>query len=550
MKKIRIYLLIIVLGLGFFGCKKFDTLLENPNLPTATSADVDLYLNQVQLSANSLFQQSQNLGSALTRMTTFFGPTYTNAYSAQEFDGIFSTAYTGVLKNVNVMIPLARAQGKFFHSGIGLVLKAQTLMTLVDLFGDVPFSEANLGVENQNPKVDKGADIYAAAISMLDSAIVDLGKPTVNNPITILYSQTTKAGWIKVANSLKLRAYITTRLVDNTAGAKIQALVTNGKLITTNADEFTFRYGTNQANPNNRHPRYNANYVASGGAGDYLGVYFMFALRFEKGIEDPRTRYYFYRQSTTSPGNIQEQPCAFQSRPSRFSATTPFCEIGLGYRGRDHGDNSGIPPDGLTRTVPGIYPAGGKFDCNEGVRTVLNDGGKGAGISPIWMSFFTDFVLAEAALTTTGFTGNARTLFINGVTKSIARVMAFPAELGVPTTNCTSATAVSAISATAVTRYITRVTADYDSAATPDAKLDVVLKEYYIALYGNGTEAYNMYRRTSRPRGLQPTILPNEGPFIRSFLYPSSFVNLNTNAKQKPDFAQRVFWDTNPDPLF
>ena len=76
------------------------------------------------------------------------------------------------------------------------------------------------------------------------------------------------------------------------------------------------------------------------------------------------------------------------------------------------------------------------------------------------------------------------------------------------------------------------------------------MKEYYLALWGNGLDAYNMYRRTSRPRGLQPTVLPGPGPFIRSFLYPSAYVNLNTNAKQKPDWAQKVFWDTNPDALF
>lgn len=545
MKKIKKYLIIATITLGAFSCKKFDTLLDNPNLPSPTSADVDLYLNQVQLSAASLFDQAEGLTAPLVRMYVYYGPTYSNGYSPQSFDGIWGTAYEGVLKNANAMIPVAKGQAKYFHAGIAEVLKAYTLFTLVDLFGDVPYSEANLGVANQDPKADPGASVYKAALDLLDTAILDLNKTSVT-PVNILFSPSSKAGWIKVANTLKLRAYVNTRLVDPSVGAKIQTLVTAGNLITATADEFTFKYGTKQSTPNSRSSRYNGNYVASGGAGDYVGIYFMYALFSEKGIIDPRIRYYFYRQKTSSPGNVQEEPCAFQSRPAHYAATDPFCDFGngVGYWGRNHGDPTGIPPDGNLRTVPGVYPAGGKFDCSEGTATTLNVGGQGAGITPIWMSFFTDFTLAEAALTTTGYTGDARALLLSGVTKSINRVMAFPAEIG------TSACAARTPDTAAVTAYINYVMAQYDAAATTPLKLDVVLKEYYLALWGNGLDAFNMYRRTSRPRGLQPTILPGPGAFIRSFLYPSDYVNLNTNATQKANWAQKVFWDTNPDPLF
>ena len=86
--------------------------------------------------------------------------------------------------------------------------------------------------------------------------------------------------------------------------------------------------------------------------------------------------------------------------------------------------------------------------------------------------------------------------------------------------------------------------------------MDIVAREYWLATWGNGLEAYNLYRRTGKPKGsinggsgLQLTVLPNSGPFIRSFLYPSTFVNLNTNATQKANWATKVFWDVNPDPL-
>jgi hypothetical protein len=545
MRIIYKFLLVISFAGVLGSCTKWDTLLDNPLLPSPQSADVDLYMNQVQLSFRSFFNETSNIGSELTRMEVFFGPTYINGYSSQEFNSIFSNAYTGLIKNANAMIPLARSQGRFTHAGIANVLKAYTLMTLVDMFGDVPFSEANLGVENTNPKLDPGAQVYAAAIALLDTAIADFNKTSTSFPTNDLFYTTAGAAkatsWRRAAKSLKLRAYVNTRLVDNTVGAKINALLTDGELITAQAHDFTYRYGTRQQTPNARHPKYNAGYVASGGAGGYVGTYFMYSLVAEKPVVDPRARFYFYRQSTTTPGNFQQQPCAFQTRPSHFGADDPFCFFitAPGYWGRDHGDNSGISPDGNLRTVWGVYPAGGLFDAGQGQATTLNLGAQGAGINPLWMSSFTEFVKAEAALTIAGVTGNPRALLESGIRKSIARVISFPAEVahaGAIVTQPTEAQ---------INSYVNYVLGEYDAATSTEAKLDIIAKEYYIALWGNGIESYNLYRRTCAPRNMQPANLANPGPFMRSLLYPADLVTLNINVTQKADVTQKVFWDNN-----
>jgi hypothetical protein len=52
------------------------------------------------------------------------------------------------------------------------VMEAYTIVTLVDMFGDIPYSEA-LDPTNLNPKLDAGADVYAKAIELLDKAIVN-----------------------------------------------------------------------------------------------------------------------------------------------------------------------------------------------------------------------------------------------------------------------------------------------------------------------------------------------------------------------------------------
>ena len=68
------------------------------------------------------------------------------------------------------------------------------------------------------------------------------------------------------------------------------------------------------------------------------------------------------------------------------------------------------------------------------------------------------------------------------------------------------------------------------------------MKEFHIASYGNGLEAYNGYRRTGKPDNFQPTLVQNSGDYYNSFLYPGDHVNLNSNATQK-ERTERVFWD-------
>ena len=73
------------------------------------------------------------------------------------------------------------------------------------------------------------------------------------------------------------------------------------------------------------------------------------------------------------------------------------------------------------------------------------------------------------------------------------------------------------------------------------------MKEYYIALWGNGLEAWNNYRRTSLPSDLSPHV-KTSGEFPRAFLYPATVVNTNASINQQP-VTTKVFWDTNPDNL-
>ncbi|MEI8052147.1 MAG: SusD/RagB family nutrient-binding outer membrane lipoprotein [Bacteroidota bacterium] len=557
----KIYKLIlgIVLVSSLGACKKMDSLLDNPNSVDPSQANVDLLLNESQLSFSGVYNTLSDVGGELTRQQVMFGPLYSNAYAPSTFDGVWTTAYTGVIKNGDKVIDLALAQKKYKHAGMAQVLKAYTLGSLVDFFGDVPNSESNMGVENLNPKADKGADVYKTVFALLDSAISNFGKAnSAAGPTNDLFYNGDFDNWTTAAKTIKLKFLMQTRLVDATASAQIDQLLTDGDLISTAAQDFVFKYSTVNNSPDSRHPHYATNYnnssTGSNSVREYIGTYFMWCLAYEKGNGaitslDPRRRFYLYRQRTNYAAVDESTcPCAFALTPGHFPSTMPFCLPGPsgGYWGRDHGDDDGIPPDNSYRTTWGVYPAGGEFDASQGSSVNNTRGGKGAGINPIWMSFFTSFLKAEAALKLNlPSAGVPRDMLEEGLRGSISKVLSFPATVGVtvPTNNIPAQANIDS--------YVDDVLANYDLAADDNERLAIIEKEYYLAAWGNGIEPYNNYRRTGYPDDMQFTVkTPSPGLFIRSVFYPSVFVNRNLNApaQKNPGFnADKVFWDNNPD---
>lgn len=548
----------------FISCETTDLdLLEDPDQVSADLNDPEFLFNNIQLGFNGFVQTvagHSSFTSEVTRMYAMTGSAiYSGAYSPISFSGTWSSAYSGVLTDIEALEPIAAEQGLTYHMGASKIMRAYILVTLVDLFGDVPFSEALLGNDNLNPMADPQTEVYQQALAEIDEAIAMLGTPTTLLPGNDFFfefnndlSEDTQANWITAGKTLKLRIYNNIRLNGDAVGVNVtqavNALLAENDLIDTPEEDWQFKYGGNRVNPNTRHPGYNTFYEVDNG-GQYMSNYYMWTLAAEKGIDDPRLPYYFYRQDlNANDEDIFTLGCAAQSAPGHYSSVqsfytgepVPFCTAvpSEGYWGRDHGDNSGIPPDNDKRTAYGLYPVGGAVDMGEG-ESVQNegvDGQLGAGITPIILSSYTEFIKAELGLTA-GANVNPRTALENGIRNSMDKVVNFldavtrtPEEQAALDTNIDS--------------YVDLVLDRYD-AGDNNEKLEVIAKEYYIALFGNGLEAYNMYRRTGKPSNLQPSRSPNPGSFYRSAFYPSNYVNVNINATQK-EITEQVFWDTNP----
>ncbi len=520
---------------------EFDQ-LENPNAVTLQSSDVTLLLNQAQRSFASFHSDVEFRGGQVTRMYHLGGDTYEIGYAAVNMNGPWS-AYSGVLQDIKVIKKLAD-EGKFKrHGAIAKTMEAYVLMTLVDTYGDVPYSKA-FDPNDFNPVKDKGDDVYKAALALLVSAQADFKDAvSVGTPNDFFYGANyTK--WDKLCNTLQLKYWLNRRLI-NTAEAKTEI----DKLIAKNAfiaagDEFVWRYGTSLTDPNTRAPKYQPN-----GGGDYMSNDYMYHLTEAKGIPDPRAAYYFYRQVVTNPTNASDVRCVGgEFPPAHYPVGMTFCLPGkVGYWGRDHLDPQGTPPDGLKRTMYGVYPAGGTYDNGAGVAMgATNQGSIGAGLEVIMLPAYVDFMLAEAA-NELGTTGTTKTLLVNGINKHATFVRSWALS-----TN--QATIIRANKAdTVYTRdlksYTDKVAASFDAASDVKAKRRVIAREYWISLFGSGHEAYNLYRRTSQPDGMQLGQIANIGKFPRTFFYPADHIERNNQAQQKASHDVKVFWDTNPDKL-
>jgi hypothetical protein len=520
-KYATVFVLSITAGV-FTACETTDLdINENPSSLTLESANPNYILNSIQFSFASQNLSLNGISSGVMRHTNLFG-TYAGASAAGTLNGAWSNTYS-ITNNLNLIETLAETQNLSKQVGIGLVLEAWAYVNLVDYIGTAVYSEA-VNPEFEMPNLDSGESIYDAMYAQLDLAITKLNGTSDSDPEDLYYNGD-MSKWVKAANTLKLKMYIQSKLVNTDATAAINAIVSSGNFIKDAADDFVIQFGTKETNPDNRHPWFSAAYVGGAG-GTYMSNDFIYKLKEEKGFEDPRLKHYMYRQSLTDPSG-DKLPCA-------GNADYDYCYLGDSYWGRGHGDDEGIPNDNNQRTTYGAYPAGGAFDDGESNTTTgesVNLGGEG--IYPIWLSHFTHFMLAESALPAPaglGTTGTPLTYLTTGMQQSFDKVAGFTGG---------------DMDATAVTNYISFVTDEYNNAASDADKLAVVMREYYIAMWGNSIEAYNNYRRTGFPT-LQESVISGTD-FPRSYFLPSSELNSNDN----PDLVQKkltdqVFWDTNP----
>lgn len=228
MKKL-VYILMILLG---FGCN-LDEINENPNVPN------DVPLSTLLPPAQKALTDVQ--GRDLFEYTNIFSQhmegVQNQAINIENYqpDEIFvgnawSDIYVGSMVNLRIIIERADAEGSPHYAGVARILQAQALGLLTDIWGEVPFTQANQGADFPNPAYDDQELLYIRIQEMLDRAISDCGQAeSVFSPSTddLMYGGN-MMDWIAVANLLKARYYMHTTKVDPNAAVEALAVLNNG----------------------------------------------------------------------------------------------------------------------------------------------------------------------------------------------------------------------------------------------------------------------------------------------------------------------------------
>jgi hypothetical protein len=541
MKKF-IIVLVTIAAVGFTSCENWLDVNQNPN--DATSATPDLVLAGVLTTwASQVPDFTTTVGAWMGYWAHAGG--WSGWYTTKKYEvttafypGPFNGYYPGVLTDTRFI--RTNSGTNLVYPAITNVVDAWYYSRLVDLYGDVPYTEAcNPGL-TLNPKYDDDAAIYADLIVRLDTAInvfyrkvnasyaASSADYSFKNTVDVIYGGNfTK--WMQFANTLKLRLVM--RQTSIKSAADLQAL-----MATTASRGFITADVT-----------VNPGYTAS--SGKTMPLWNTFGKTYAGVVQDANTQYclnaYLHRKL-----NILADPRLTQYFFPGASAGGALTSMKFGT----DGDLIAQPNTTKVGNYSWIPIAANAVAGSNGTATT-------GATDPQKVFLFSEacFLRAEALARgiLTGVSGDDIIQYRAGITKSM---------------NDSKIT-----TALTISDYYTQTTVDFAAGATLAEKVSKIITQKYIANYFvNMFESYNDYRRTGYPNPkhagvvIDPVNDPNYemltyiGNYIRRQIprlmpYPNEEFTLNkTNVQAAVDlqgiefitsaypFDARVFWDNAP----
>src|SRR5690606_6696488 len=179
--KISVSFLIVVFGILFTACSdQFFDVNENPNNPSVSSPKMTLPAAQEFFASlngttmtymGNMFVYNWAKPSNWSANADYYRYNITNTFNAT----IFETSYIDIVKNLNFVENYEDPTGEVDYSAykvITAVLKGFQYQLLVDIYGDVPYTQAGLRDEFPTPVYDDAETIYKDVIAKLTEAAI------------------------------------------------------------------------------------------------------------------------------------------------------------------------------------------------------------------------------------------------------------------------------------------------------------------------------------------------------------------------------------------
>lgn len=507
--KLKITVLLTALTLAGSACKEdFFDVNTNPNtLPTATpsfvftNAQSTTTLNLININELGSYwsgQWTQSNGYIIS--TTQFGYNFTNG------DFNFWDGYYDNLNDYQFVIDNADANGQKFLKGPAKVMKALIFQQLVDMYGNVPYSEALKGNNVLAPKFDDQKAIYESIITLLDEAIIDIKANaftgTLGSSDIIFGGNTTK--WAQFANSVKMRILMRQSRVagrESYIKTEINKIVTGGAGFITGEDVAVGGANFYVATAGKINPIYDRWGYSETGARRALNNF-------------PRITQYLVNSLKTSGDTLRLKRIAYavgnenQSSPGTSTAK----EIAANYTGTPFGASSGYLPGNTSAVGPSLLIRG-QFNRPFIIMTAAE----------------VQLNLAEAKQRYADVTlpNTAQAYFEEGIKQSFRALGA--------TTAGADAFKGSKIN-------------NYDWTASTDKLAAIAIQKWLAHANLNGFEAWSEYRKTGLPAVPQSVQVTDARRPVRLF-YPNTEAGSNTanvTAQGTIDvFTSRLFWDVD-----
>ena len=226
------FFLMILLG----SCEKYLDVNENPNAANKPPI-AGLLANTTYLTSNNVYLVGDWVGYYSQYFASMSSGSQTDTYDQTDNSGTWGGIYN-VLTDLYDMRTIAQENGWSAYMGIADINTAMNLSMAVNVWGDMPFSEAFIGVSNLIPKFDSDKVLFDSCIVMLDRGISLLQQPgidgQVNDASDFIHHGDLKA-WVKTGYALKAR--LLNQLSKTSEYSSTAVLAAVDKAYTSNSDD-------------------------------------------------------------------------------------------------------------------------------------------------------------------------------------------------------------------------------------------------------------------------------------------------------------------------